>query len=81
VDLGNLLSSAGKHDEALALELEAEETRKKIPNDDDAIKSTGVIHQNIARCHTWLGQFEEAKNRLEIAIKQFEGSENWAMLA
>ncbi|KAK1770188.1 hypothetical protein QBC33DRAFT_530334 [Phialemonium atrogriseum] len=81
VAMGNVLSSAGKFEDGLKWQLKAEETRRKVANDVDDVKSTAVIHQNIGRCHALLGQFDEADQRLQLAKKEFEGSKNWGMLA
>lgn len=80
VNLGNVLASAGEYKEALECQLKAEEARKNIGG-EDATKSNGVLQQNIGRCYIFLNRFDEAQQRLESAMKEFEGSENWAMLA
>ncbi|KAK3345954.1 hypothetical protein B0T25DRAFT_571113 [Lasiosphaeria hispida] len=79
--MGNVLSSAGRFEDALKLQLKAEKTRKEnIPKDMDDVKWTAVINQNIGRCHALVGQFDKAEHRLQLA-KEFEGSKNWGILA
>ncbi|KAM7219457.1 hypothetical protein V8F06_005191 [Rhypophila decipiens] len=49
VDIRNVLASTGSFSESLKWELEAEQTRRNIPDDEVNIKLSGVIHQNIGR--------------------------------
>ncbi|KAM7186416.1 hypothetical protein V8F33_011809 [Rhypophila sp. PSN 637] len=81
VYFGNVLASTGAFIESLNWELEAQKTRRNIPDDHVNIKWSGVIHQNIGRCYMFLNDHNEAENRLILALKDFEGSQNWAMLA
>ncbi|KAJ3535232.1 hypothetical protein NM208_g7220 [Fusarium decemcellulare] len=80
VNLGNVLASASEYCEALEWELKALETRKKIA-DNESIKPNSVVQQNIGRCYTFLDRFDQAGARLQSAAKEFEDSQNWAMLA
>ncbi|KAK4206659.1 hypothetical protein QBC37DRAFT_476860 [Rhypophila decipiens] len=79
VDFRNVLASTGSFSESLEWELEAEQTRRNIPDDEVNIKLSSVIHQNIGRCYMFLNDHNQAENRLYLAVEK--GSQNWAMLA
>lgn len=79
-NLGNVLASAGEYDEALKWELKAEKTRRLVEGADN-IRPSSIVQENIGRCYTFLNQFDDASERLQSAAKDFEGSQNWAMLA
>lgn len=82
VNLSNVTASAGRFDEALALQLKAEESRKRAWTEASQIsKDEGVIYQNLGRCYSLVERFDEARVHLDEAVSIFERSENWAMLA
>ncbi|KAK3375203.1 hypothetical protein B0H63DRAFT_526476 [Podospora didyma] len=57
-------------------------TRKdSIANDLDDFKPAAMINQDVERCHTLLGRFDEAERRLRLARAEFEGSKNLGQLA
>jgi tetratricopeptide (TPR) repeat protein len=77
-NLGNCISSLNRYDEALGLHEKAEMFRIK----DGHLSEPGAIdNQNIGRTLQFLGRLEEAKVRLNKALKQFASSENFAMIA
>ena len=75
VDLRNVLATASKYKESLALELKPEQTRKK-PKDQEDADSGGIVVQNIGRYYTYLGQFEKAEQRLSSALHGFINARN-----
>jgi hypothetical protein len=80
VDLGNVTASAGNFEDALELELRAEQTRQQsLPA--ETVSSMPIVVQNIGRCHVYLNQFNAARIRLDVAKHEFEADKNWAMLS
>lgn len=77
-DLGNCISSLNEYAEALILHERAEKIRIEDGRLSDA---TAVGNQNIGRTLYFLGRFEEAHARLNQAMSQLAGSENWGMVA
>ncbi|KAL6837242.1 hypothetical protein V8C40DRAFT_260266 [Trichoderma camerunense] len=79
-NLGNLLYSRCKYDEALKSQLKAEIIRKKSCG-EVINTSVGMSQLNIGRVLWRLGQRDEARRRLAVAQGAFLRDNNWYLLA